>query len=102
MSSVESTWPEGTLARYLTVGGATVDITVDPGSEHAYAATGAVCLGCNATKGVDWVARPWDTSIIDYHTASDRDGTEYTATVRTWAQDHASTCRAIPKPGGAQ
>lgn len=102
MTATETTWPDDVIIRYRTVGGATVDITTTPVSEHDYAATTAECLGCDARKNIDWVTRTWDTSIGDYRKADDSDGREYTATVRDWAQDHASTCRAMPKPGDVQ
>ncbi|BFP50149.1 hypothetical protein KCMC57_65170 (plasmid) [Kitasatospora sp. CMC57] len=70
-----TTWPEGVIARYLTVSGValanpdiTVDLTKDGGT--------AECRGC----GDDW-ANP-----------------AYPTTVRQWAQSHAETCRAIPNP----
>lgn len=72
------TWPEGVTARYLTIGGATVDIETedaDP-TQRQYVPR---CHGCNATSARD----------LDKPDAN------------AWAQTHAETCRALPKPGGA-
>jgi hypothetical protein len=62
-------WPEGVLARYLTVAGATVDI-----HQGADGYTSARCTGCP----------------IGYT------GDEMTAHDR--AQQHAEKCRALPRP----
>lgn len=73
-------WPSDVTARYLTVGGASVDITF---AEHS-TLTGACeadCLGCGAS---DW----------DAHSQPIRTEDE----ARTWAQQHAETCRAMPRP----
>ncbi|WP_328903264.1 hypothetical protein OHR86_28085 [Streptomyces sp. NBC_00441] len=65
-------WPEGVTARYLTVGGATVDITGGGDS------TGYRCTGCPYRSGPYW--------------------TEQLA--HEQAQSHAEKCRAMPKPSG--
>jgi hypothetical protein len=65
-------WPEGVIARYLTVAGATVDRT--GGGDF----TGYRCKGCGDDGGTGWAE----------------------STVREWAQSHAETCRALPKPEG--
>jgi hypothetical protein len=78
--SAETTWPEGVIARYVTVGGATVDIEIedaDP-NRRMYVAR---CQGCN---GHQW-------NDVDYE-----------GEARDWAQSHAEACRAMPKPGGAR
>lgn len=68
----ETAWPEGVIARYLTVGGATVDLrAVDDFYDHRYD-----CLGC----GDMWAFRG-------------------ESRVRSNAQAHAETCRAMPRPG---
>lgn len=72
-----SAWPNGVIARYLTVGGATVDIDDRNSSQ---------CTGCDQTDENDrWVSR-----------------TNSTSRARTWAQAHAEKCRALPRPDGAQ
>lgn len=66
------TWPDGVTARYLTVGGATVDLTGT--GERTYVR----CTGCGFGKGLWWAE-------------------EY---ARERAQGHAETCRAMPRPAG--
>ncbi|MDT0381407.1 hypothetical protein RM572_21855 [Streptomyces sp. DSM 42041] len=63
-------WPKGVVARYLTVAGATVDVT---GSGHR---TRYRCTGC--PEGIGAV---WAESSAHKH-----------------AQSHAEKCRALPKP----
>lgn len=84
-----TTWPEGVIARYLTVGGATVDITQD--SRHFDGI--AACTGCDKTERFDRVgAGCWGGP--DY--ALQRNTEE----ARRWAQAHAETCRAMPRQAG--
>ncbi|GAA2629815.1 hypothetical protein [Streptomyces axinellae] len=68
-----STWPEGVIARYLTVAGATVDV-IDKG-EDTYWRYELVCRSCPETFD---------------------DSNEYE--VRDRAQSHAESCRAMPRP----
>ena len=81
-------WPEGVQARYLTVGGATVDITHDRSSATAR------CNGCTDSDTRDWM----DDDSSYNPEAQERMAKEDT---RRWAQNHSSTCRAMPTPGGA-
>ncbi|WP_318201068.1 hypothetical protein [Streptomyces sp. SCL15-4] len=67
-------WPEGVIARYLTVVGATVDLTGE-----GYDTKG-VCGGCAGTPYTDG----YGSSHIDV--------------ARRWAQAHAEKCRALPRP----
>ena len=85
MTTQTSTWPEGVIARYLTVGGATVDITHADDPE----ATVAACGGCPAYQTTEWTrhAGRWDSGV----TGSDK-------AAHAWAQSHAEVCRAMPKP----
>lgn len=69
MTTTHSTWPEGVIARYLTIAGATVDVR---GSEHSASMT---CLGCGA----------------GYASFGER-------RTRELAQGHAEKCRALPRP----
>lgn len=86
-----TTWPEGVIARYLTIGGATVDITHD--SPRGYIV--ATCTG----ERCGWYER---TSIEGYI----YDTPEQTqARIEEWlpenqreAQAHAEKCRAMLKP----
>ena len=66
-------WPENVTARFLTIGGATVDIL----TTNTRNPTEALCRGC-------------DTST--------RYGGPGSADPKRWAQTHSETCRAIPKP----
>lgn len=77
----ETTWPEGLIARYLTVGGATVDLTARPDVDAD--AMQAECHGCEV--------------IVEHNGWYNRD--RNTSDARTWAQVHAEKCRAIPRPG---
>lgn len=74
-------WPEGIVARYLSVGGATVDISFAE-SSTLKGACEADCLGCGAS---DWIG-------IWNQPSNNEDE------CRTWAQQHAEKCRAMPKP----
>lgn len=73
----QTAWPEGVIARYLTVVGATVDLT---GAE--YDASGA-CGGCQKKF-----------SDSGYVSGS-------LSVARHWAQEHAESCRALPRPADA-
>ncbi|MFF5404593.1 hypothetical protein ACFY8K_16870 [Streptomyces misionensis] len=63
-------WPEGVFARYLTVVGATVDLTHTDKGE-----TISCCTGCGDSR--------FPNSEIY---------------IRSEAQRHASACRALPRP----
>jgi len=94
-------WPEGVIARYLTVGGCSVDLvhgnrtypTPDGIGENRNH-TSATCTGCPAAEEFNhWrvVKRmTFDDKVRDPE-AADRDA-------RDWAQSHAAECRAIPRP----
>lgn len=67
-------WPEGVIARYLTVAGATVDLTRGVKDHIAYR-----CTGCG-----------YGSSAFG----------NFECNVREYAQSHAEVCRALPKPEG--
>jgi hypothetical protein len=69
-------WPQGVIARYVTVGGATVDIHEE---EEDYVAR---CTGCTAM---------WSNGKSDW---------KLQYQVRPWTQSHAEKCRALPQPDG--
>lgn len=77
------------VAKYLTVGGATVDITqvndLDEPLHHAS------CTGCGTYHNEVWG--------LGYY-AGNRHSAAQGALhdTRTWTQDHASACRAMPMP----
>jgi hypothetical protein len=92
-----ASWPAHVRARYLTVGGATVD--VHDGSATSLAK--ALCTGCSEEK------RPFDytghyldcgSSVADAEAEAEAAAREDSA---RWAQSHAEKCRAMPRPEGA-
>ncbi|MGQ4733443.1 hypothetical protein ACUN3E_38015 [Streptomyces sp. Ju416(a)] len=96
--TTQTAWPENVIARYLTVAGSSLgrnDIAVDITHDTLTAddtkpnVTYAKCSGCSAYNNAEWASRAdrWDNGS----TWADSDA-------RTWAQSHAETCRAIPKP----
>ncbi|MFD5384301.1 hypothetical protein ACFWMG_04890 [Streptomyces sp. NPDC127074] len=96
-------WPKGAIARYLTAGGATVDLTETgprEGSKGLHE-TVAACTGCPAADGTQW-----EDGFYDYgsrfHPLPREEAIERAeAAAREWAQKHAESCRAMPKPGAA-
>lgn len=100
MSTAPTRWPKGVIARYLTVGGATVDITPilsrrlgDPPYELKVA-----CTGCPGSKTIGTYRTEYDRARYGRE-VHDPEGAERDA--RQWAQSHADICRAMPKPDGA-
>lgn len=87
------------IARYLTVGGATVDLTAEISNGEVgnslnceYKAACAGCKHSHQTDGGSW----WDTQearqeLMEAQNLGGR-------SIRNWAQAHAETCRAIPQP----
>ena len=68
-------WPEGCVARYWTVAGATVDITNSgKGDDHRHYTR---CTGCHYGRNGGWV----NEDIAHQN-----------------AQAHAEKCRALPRP----
>lgn len=89
---------EGVIARYLTVGGTTVELTyrLNVLSPPAPYATAADCTGCPASKEFGhWYGsgNHLDGSFEEFH-----DAKRATGDARAWAQSHAETCRAMPHP----
>lgn len=86
-------WPEAIIARYLTVGGAHVDLRHDMHLIHDTEPnlTIARCGGenCNASHEERW-------SAYAYRTDNGSRGADQEA--GKWAQAHASECRALPRP----
>ena len=76
-----ATWPEGVIARYLTVAEATVDITCN-GNPH---------WSCTACPGT---SRGAYTGPFGYPFTIDE--------IHEQAQAHAEKCRAMPKPTADQ
>lgn len=101
-------WPDGVEARYLTVGGATVDITAttEPGKPYTHdygnGVTGrpqecinlTLLAACTACKDHD--ENKYD-GLFD--TVMDRVlESPYGRDAQRWAQRHAEKCRALPRP----
>jgi hypothetical protein len=92
----ETAWPEGVIARYLTVGGAAVDITEHgPRDDEASASeTSASCRGCDTQRWIEWRKHPHPGEWITTTQAAE----DAEQSARSWAQAHAETCRAMPRP----
>lgn len=84
-------WPEGVIARYLTVGGALVDVSHDTLylSDIEPNVTVARCGGCDDYRTEEWKAHAHRVS---------NGSSEADAEARKWAQEHAERCRALPRP----
>jgi hypothetical protein len=80
------------VAQYLTVGGATVEIQAVDSPDIVYT---AACTGC-AEK------QPFTSGDARYGTNGEYAVRQVIAEARAWAQPHASVCRALPNPNGAQ
>ncbi|GGO55846.1 hypothetical protein [Streptomyces lasiicapitis] len=87
-------WPEGVIARLLTVAGATVDLSYESGSGTIV----AVCTGelCGWTERTDTRSLYTDTPEQERERFED-----WLPTTKKRAQDHAGRCRLLPRPGGA-
>lgn len=84
MSNTQAAWPEGVIARYLTVAGVAlanpelaVEVTHFPASR---------CKGCGEDDA--------DDRFVCAYNSERR--------AREWAQAHAEKCRAMPRPDGAR
>ncbi|MGW3196297.1 hypothetical protein ACWDBD_17260 [Streptomyces sp. NPDC001118] len=76
-------WPDGVIARYLTVGGAHVDLT-----EAANEITGT-CHGCpDENHRFDFDPMCEGLRMVSFAKSQ----------ASTWAQSHAEKCRAMPRP----
>lgn len=92
------TWAPEIIARYVTVGTATVDLThrlnfLTPPEPFA---TAAACTGCPASKEFSHWFASGDHFNGTYE--EERDEELANTLARQWAQDHAETCRAMPRP----
>ncbi|MFC8267793.1 hypothetical protein ACFUIZ_18980 [Streptomyces cinereoruber] len=99
--NAQTTWPEGVIARYLTVGTATVDLAVvtrshkyEDGITGTRGATYAECTGCSASEEFSH----WRIHRGDYSDWEVEDPDAADSKARDWAQVHAEKCRAMPKP----
>lgn len=89
--SVKATWPEGVIARYLTPGGGTVDLSYDSQSGTFNAA----CTGelCGWTDSTDTKGRFTDTPEQERERFE-----EWLPVAKQPANQHAESCRAMRKP----
>ena len=88
-------WPDGVIARYLTVGGALVDISHDTLYLHDTEpnVSTACCGGCGDYQNEEWA--PYACRLNTGSSGADFDA-------RKWAQAHAAECRAVPRPAVTQ
>ena len=91
--SEQTPWPDGITARYLTVAGATVDISHDMSlitdTEPNLSIAHCGGEGCEASHHERW---------SNYAYRSDNGSKGADREVGKWAQAHAAVCRALPKP----
>ncbi|WP_043265371.1 hypothetical protein [Streptomyces sp. CT34] len=93
----QTAWPEGVIARYLTVGNATTDIRVIEGR----CLVNAACTGCHVTY------QPFDYTgyFLDSEYSLEEAEQKALASAQQdsakWAQLHAEKCRAMPRPAAA-
>lgn len=84
-------WPDGVVARYVTVGGATVDITDDRHRDYI----GATCTG----ERCGWQERTClEGMTYDTNEETQARFERWLPTSQRGAQEHAEVCRAMPKP----
>jgi hypothetical protein len=98
-SSTRTAKSERIIARYLTVGGATVDITeTGPRDSVVLQVTVAACGGCPAEQREQWRDGFYDYSYA-FHPVTREDAVARAEKeAREWAQSHAEKCRALPRP----
>lgn len=92
-------WPDGVIARYATVGGASVDIEERSGyfGRTEPTETRAACSACPAVHAVEWGWSPWNEEVGIPQEGFDEGGKNSTPQAHEWAQAHAETCRAVPE-----
>jgi hypothetical protein len=99
-TTAQTAWPEGVVARYLTLAGQTLadsNLTVDI---HAYDPIGKLhpvkCTVC------PWEEKAWGNPYLSEHLTNAYIERRANESAHAWAQKHAETCRAMPKPDGAR
>ncbi|MFF1499734.1 hypothetical protein ACFVZR_07620 [Streptomyces sp. NPDC058316] len=101
-TTATAAWPTGVIARYLTVGGATVDLAhgdryypTKDGIGETRNHTSVACTGCQASEEISH----WFPRVGSYGGRWEEHHPEVAdEQARAWAQTHAETCRAMPKP----
>ncbi|NUT24322.1 MAG: hypothetical protein HOV77_34650 [Hamadaea sp.] len=81
LSPFAESWPEGVIARYVTVGGATVDIEE---IREGWKSPHWRCHGCAGTSRGAYTGPFGDPFTL--------------SEIREQAQAHAEKCRALPRP----
>lgn len=97
--TTEPAWPEGVIARYLTLGGATADVidATAPTRTGAGHNLDAVCTG-ELCGWKSWGSEYWFASEQN---PRDDDGYRHELErLQVNAQSHAEKCRAMPRPTG--
>ena len=93
-----ATWPEGVIARYLTVAGATADIKAIGIDRQTSVGTAtdititAYCQACRQKAVFTYLGMDASTLGDDFFASGLCDD------AREWAQTHAEKCRALPCP----
>jgi hypothetical protein len=97
--TVQAAWPEGVLARYLTKASEitgdlsmTVDVSEEVAEDPKDEGYLAACRGCGASTLYNLGST---VLTLKHEFVSAADGERL---AREWAQSHAETCRAMPRP----
>lgn len=108
MIGTSTQWPEGVIARYLTVGGATVDITrVQSERYESLWSRGELVSSVDVTftlrcTGELCPVKERFTRTYKADTVDDNSGGFDVEKLQRQAQSHAEWCRAMPKPETAR
>ncbi|MFI6854513.1 hypothetical protein [Streptomyces sp. NPDC050416] len=95
-SAFAEPWPEGVIARYLTVAGASLareDLAVDITYSTKSGLITNTCAGCGSTEHTNT-----DGSFADSPEAEQARVEQWLPQAKRDAQSHAETCRALPRP----
>jgi len=97
-TTTQTVWPDGVIARYLTVAGALVDINAIGIYRQTSVGTAtdititAYCQGCRQKNVSTYLGRDASALGDDFFASS------LCNNARDWAQAHAEKCRALPRP----
>ncbi|MER7761329.1 hypothetical protein [Streptomyces sp. NPDC097619] len=86
------------IARYLTVGTATVEVAeTGPRDDNGFGRdTVSTCTGCRTVETDRWNTTSYSFSGEPIHRSVTEAATNAEARSRQWAQRHAESCRAMP------
>ncbi|MDD9383127.1 hypothetical protein M8Z33_42075 [Streptomyces sp. ZAF1911] len=86
------------IARYLTVGTATVEITeTGPRDDNGSGGdTVSTCTGCHTVETDGWNTTSYSFADEPIHRSVTEAASNAEARSRQWAQRHAESCRAMP------